>query len=130
MAIRSISLVITDTTQVVVRGVPARQTTLLLTNAVAVSSKLFVVQRVPLDVGYEVEYRTIATPADLSNLAEDSPPPNDRLQPFRVNTVTITTDDPKQVDEFITTIRRRLTELLYNLKALEITITTSYDIEV
>ncbi len=126
MTTRSITLFNTEASSVGYRGIDCRQVIFTVINPVNITNKLFVVQNVLVDGVAVVEFRTFATAADLDNLTEDTPPDEEPLRPYRVDSVTLTTDEPKMIDDFIETARRRFTDLLQTLKRLDITTTTTF----
>jgi len=130
MAVRSISLVVTDSRAVSHFGIPARQITFQFVQASNVTAKLFVVENKQVAGETLVEYRTVASAADLSNLTEDAPPNGSPARPYRVDTVTLTTDEPSLIDKFIDTVRDRTRGLLETLKQLELSTSTTYTITV
>lgn len=91
-----------------------------LTGESNITNRLFVVRAAPTAANPDrSEFMTVAAAADLDALQEDSPPDDNATDLFRTNTVTLTTDDPKVIEEFIASAQRRLTQLLTTLKTLD-----------
>lgn len=128
MISRSVTLAIVDSQAILQDGISARRTVFAVTNPIGVTSKLFVVQNIQKGDEQVIEFRTFATASDIANLTEDQPPDEYPDRPYRVGQIALTTDNPEMVNEFIDTARRRFTNLLEQLKLLEITTTTQFTI--
>jgi hypothetical protein len=131
MTAYSLRLEVTDNENASIDGVAVRRTTFKTSLPVGISTaKLFVVHNAPTVQNPDrVEYYTVACAADLDNLNEDAPPEDEPSQPYRLDEVTLVTDNPVDVDQFIRDVKRRIKSCLAEVKQLaETTTGTIFDI--
>lgn len=117
----SVDLRLVDTTYESIDGVSVRRTLFRIENPSGITSaKLFIVQNAPTPENPErVEYRTVATAADIINLNEDAPSGENLAEPYRVAEVTVYTDNPQAQFKFVNDVLRRLKTCLAGAKQLD-----------